>query len=155
MLCGTTMLTLDSKNRVVVPRKIQAQLTTTAQGRISGYLSLGEDRCLYLYSETAFERANQQLETQPFTGEKQRAAKRIFLAFSQPVELDTSGRILIPEEMRAKAGIEKDVVMLGNGDRAELWSLAAWKEYQARHEDVLTELDRVGARATPPAVDLG
>jgi MraZ protein len=140
---GESVHSLDSKNRVFVPRRFQDLLTRTPEGNLVAFLALGEDACLYLFSEAGFKQANEELRTRVFTSEEQRAAKRMFFANSQRVDLDSSGRILIPEKLRQKVGIEKDVVMVGNDDRAEIWPLGGWEDYQERNEGVLKKLSRV------------
>jgi MraZ protein len=145
MFYGESAHSLDAKNRVFVPKRVQDLLTRAAEGNLVAFLSLGEDACLYLFSEAGFKQANEELRTRVFTSEDQRAAKRMFFANSQRVELDASGRILLPEKLRRKVGIEKDVVIVGNDDRAEIWPQGGWEDYQERNEGVLKKLSRVMA----------
>ncbi|MBI5365123.1 MAG: division/cell wall cluster transcriptional repressor MraZ [Planctomycetes bacterium] len=150
MFCGTSEHTLDAKNRVFVPKRIQDFLTRTATGAVQGYLSPGQDRCLCLFPVAGFQQAADELSTTVFTDVEHRAAKRLFFGQSTPVELDSSGRILIPEELREQAGIEKDVVIVGVEDRAELWSVEAWQAYRKKHSGVLEKLNRAPGQ-TPAA----
>lgn len=143
MFCGTSQHALDAKNRVFVPKRIQDGLTRTATGAIQGFLAPGEDRCLYLFPVEGFQAAADELSTRVFTDEEARAAKRLFFGASTPVELDASGRILIPEDLRERVGLEKDVVVVGVDDRAELWPVQAWKSYREKHAAVLGKLNRV------------
>jgi MraZ protein len=140
---GESAHALDAKNRVFVPKRIQDLLTRTPEGSLVAFLTLGEDPCLYLFSEAGFKQANEELKTRIFTSDEQRAAKRMFFANSQRVELDSSGRVLIPEKLRRKVGIEKEVVMVGNDERAEIWPAGVWEDYQERNEGVLKKLNRV------------
>jgi MraZ protein len=143
MFYGESFHSLDAKGRVFVPKRFQDLLTRTSDGSLSAFLALGEDACLYLFSEAGFKLANEELRTRVFTSEEQRAAKRMFFANSQRVDLDSAGRILIPEKLRHKVGMEKDVVMVGNDDRAEIWPRGGWEDYQERNEGVLKKLSRV------------
>ncbi len=143
MFYGESLHSLDAKNRVFVPKRVQDLLTRTPEGSLVAFLCLGEDACLYLFSEPGFKQANEELRTRVFTSEEQRAAKRMFFANSQRVDLDSSGRILIPEKLRQKVGIEKEVVVVGNDDRAEIWPRGGWEDYQERNDGVLKKLSRV------------
>ena len=143
MFYGESVHSLDAKNRVFVPKRVQDLLTRAPEGNLVAFLCLGEDACLYLFSEPGFKQVNEELRTRVFTSEEQRAAKRMFFANSQRVDLDSSGRILIPEKLRQKVGIEKEVVVVGNDDRAEIWPRGGWEDYQERNDGVLKKLSRV------------
>src|SRR4051812_31691472 len=82
MFYGESAHSLDAKNRVFVPKRVQDLLTRAAEGNLVAFLSLGEDACLYLFSEAGFKQANDELRTRVFTSEDQRAAKRMFFANS-------------------------------------------------------------------------
>ena len=112
---------------------------------------LGQDGCLYLFPVEGFHAAAGELSTRVFADVEARAAKRLFFGLSTPVELDSSGRIVIPEELRARVGIEKDVVIVGVEDRAELWPAAGWNAYQREHGSVLETWNR--AASTAPAAN--
>jgi division/cell wall cluster transcriptional repressor MraZ len=65
------------------------------------------------------------------------------------VELDSNGRVLMPDKLKRHAGIDKDVVLVGVRDRAEIWSKEAWDKYEASHGDLLQHLDEVLGRGAP------
>jgi MraZ protein len=155
MFCGTSQHALDAKNRVFVPKRIQDGLTRTATGGLQGYLAPGEDACLYLFPTEGFQAAAQELSTRVFTSEEARAAKRLFFGASTPVELDGSGRILIPEELRSRVGIEREIVFVGVDDRAELWPVRAWETYQKKHAGVLSTLNRIALPGATPGTSPG
>ena len=142
MFYGDSSHTVDDKGRVFVPKRFQDALTLTQDGARVAYVSRGQDACLYLFSESGFQRALGELDTRVFSGEDLRAAKRVFFANTVKVELDASGRILIPEKLRAAASLARDVVMVGVGDRAEIWQRGAWEAYEAKHLRELDHIDR-------------
>src|SRR6185369_13511270 len=74
MFYGESVHSLDAKNRVFVPKRVQDLLTRASEGNLVAFLSLGEDACLYLFSEAGFKQANEELRTRVFTSEEQRAA---------------------------------------------------------------------------------
>ncbi len=143
VLYGEHLHALDTKNRVVVPKRIQEQLTRDPEGAMVAYLAAGQDGCLYLFSERGFERAQRELETRVFAGQAQRAVLRLFFANTARTELDASGRILLPEKLKKHAGIDKDVVIVGVKDRAEIWAKKAWDAYEAQNQELLQHIDEV------------
>jgi len=149
MFCGASPHVLDPKSRVFVPKRIQDHLTRTPTGGLQGYLTPGEDACLYLFTIESFHTAAAALSTRPFADDQARAAKRFFFGSALPVELDSSGRILIPEELRELVGMGREVVIVGVEDRAEIWPAEEWKKYRAKHRDVLGKLNRIAGE--PPA----
>lgn len=143
MLYGEHLHSLDTKNRVVVPKKIQEQLSRDAAGTMVAYLAAGQDGCLYLFSEQGFECAQRELEGRVFAGKAQRAVLRLFFANTARVELDAAGRVLLPEKLKKHAGIDKDVVVVGVKDRAEIWAKESWESYELRNQDLLQHIDEV------------
>ena len=145
MFFGDSSHTIDEKGRVFVPKRVQEGLSRGAEGALVAYLSRGQDACLSLFSEVGFQRALEELNTRVFSGEDVRGLKRVFFANTLRVELDASGRILIPEKLREGARLGKEIVMIGAGDRAEIWAKAAWEKYEAANLKNLDHIDRVFA----------
>ncbi|MDR1815605.1 MAG: division/cell wall cluster transcriptional repressor MraZ [Clostridiales Family XIII bacterium] len=117
MLTGSYINSIDSKGRAVVPAKLRYGLAE----RI--WLVKGIDPCLYLFAPEAWTRFKaENLDGNPFDDPNARQLKRRFLTSSREIEIDGHGRILIPAEYLAYAGIEKDVVFAGMEDMVELWS---------------------------------
>lgn len=143
MLYGEHLHSLDTKNRVVVPKKIQEQLARDEAGSMVAYLAAGQDGCLYLFSERGFEHAQRELESRVFAGKAQRAVLRLFFANTARVELDAAGRVLLPEKLKRHAGIDKDVVIVGVKDRAEVWAKETWESYEMRNQELLQHIDEV------------
>lgn len=150
MFFGESTHSLDDKGRVFVPKRFLEEFSRGAEGAFIAYLTRGQDACLYLFSDAGFQRAVAELSTGVFSGPDARGVMRAFFANTAKVELDASGRVLIPEKLRAGAGLEKDVVIVGVGDRAEIWSRQTWTPYEAEHLAKLDDIDRVlaGERTT-------
>jgi MraZ protein len=140
---GESSHSLDDKGRVFVPKRFLEELSRGPDGALVAYLTRGQDACLYLFSETGFQRAVAELSTSVFSGEDARGVMRAFFANTARVDLDASGRVLIPEKLRVGAGLEKDVVVVGVGDRAEIWSRKVWTPYEAANLAKLDHIDRV------------
>ena len=97
----------------------------------------------YLFSEAGWKAALSQLNTGAFEGTEQRAAQRLFFSHAARIELDGSGRLLIPEMLRKRAGLEKEVVMVGVENRTELWSRERWEKFSEENLRLLEEIDSV------------
>ena len=121
---------LDAKHRVFVPKRFQDVLPYNPKGARVVYLTVGFERCLFLFSEKGFADALAKLKTQPFGGEELRRIQRLFFGRAHKTALDGSGRVVLPEKLRKLAGIEKEVTMVGVGERAELWDSAAWNTFE-------------------------
>ena len=149
MFYGESFHTLDSKGRLFVPKRFQDELSRDADGTPIAFISRGQDACLYLFSEAGFQQALAELQTHVFSGQELRATQRMFFANTARVELDSSSRLLIPEKLRGGVALAKEVVMVGVGDRAEIWPKSAWQQYEARHVDKLDHIDRVLGKEGP------
>lgn len=140
---GESVHSLDAKFRLVVPKRISDHLGRDDAGARTCVLTRGQDRCIYLYSKDGFERAMASLRLAAFSGEDQRAVTRVFLANTFELELDGSGRVLVPEKLRPQLGDERELVVIGNNDHAEVWGKQAWEQYQSRNEGLLDRIDRI------------
>jgi MraZ protein len=140
---GSSEHTLDEKWRVFIPRRFQAGFGFDAEGRTQVYLTRGFERCLALYSEAGFDGLLRRLETEAFAGAEARRMQRLFFSNAHRTLLDGSGRLLLPENLRAQAGIERDVVLIGLVDRVEIWSKPVWKAFESGSAADFDSLDRV------------
>ncbi len=132
--------TMDSKNRVFIPKRFQQVLGRDSEGTMVAILTRGLDGCLFMFSEEGFRRALGRLDTQAFTGKQQRAMQRAFFANTSRVQLDASGRLLVPEKLRSKVGLGKEVVMVGVVNRAEIWPKEKWEEVADQTEGDFDDL---------------
>lgn len=141
MFFGESTHTLDSKNRVFVPKRFQDGLGRDEEGNLTAVLARGFERCLFLFSQSRFEEILRRLRLQPFGAEETRRMQRLFFANTHYATLDGSGRLLLPEKLRSFAGLDKEVVMVGVADRAEIWDKAGWERYEKSNE---SEFDKLG-----------
>lgn len=128
MFIGEYHHTLDEKGRMSVPVKFRVDL---AQGAV---VTRGLDRSLFLYPKSEWQALAEKLASLPFGQADTRAFARLMLAGAMEVEVDKSGRVLLPEYLRNYAGLAKDVVVAGLFNRLEIWDEATWKEYSAKTE---------------------
>jgi MraZ protein len=146
---GDSIHTLDPKNRVFVPKRFQDELTLDSDGQRVAVLTRGFEGCLFLYSQPGFQRVLERMQTQPFGGAQLRTMQRLFFSNVHPQPLDSSGRVLLPEKLRAYASIDKEVVMVGCADRAELWDKARWEKFESENDARFDDLDGVLVGGSP------
>ncbi len=139
MFIGEYHHTLDDKSRVALPARFRASWETGA------ILTRGLDHSLVVFPRVAWERFMGELQTLPWQQAETRALVRLFLAGATEVELDRSGRMLVPEHLRAYASLEREVVFLGLGNRLELWGKGAWEASIAAAE---AQADTIAAALT-------
>ncbi|MGA1202988.1 MAG: division/cell wall cluster transcriptional repressor MraZ [Planctomycetota bacterium] len=130
---------LDDKGRVIVPAKIREQVLVQGLGQADGFVvTPSPDGCLFLYTAKEWESIAEQLASQPRGSAALRKFQRKFFSMAEYLKLDSQSRILIPERLRTRAGIGKELVFAGSYDRIEVWSKASW-EAQLDDDDALYE----------------
>ena len=125
-MTGTYEHSIDAKGRLFIPAKLREELGVTF------YLAMGVDECLAIYPQETWNRFTEKFASLPMS---QSAAMRPLFANASKCELDSQGRIVIPQKLRKDAGLEKDAVIIGVNDRAEIWSAETWN---AREEEEMT-----------------
>ncbi len=123
MFLGEYLHIFDSKNRISVPAKFRKDL-----GRVV-VVTRGLDRCLYMYSKKSWEKEAQKYAAHTSGSAAERGLSRLFLAGSFEADVDQSGRVLIPENLKSFAQIKEKAVIAGVADRVEVWEEHAWNKY--------------------------
>ena len=121
MFMGKYNHTIDPKGRLSIPSKYREVLGDEF------VVSKGMDGCLYVYANDDWKVFEGKLASLPLMSEEARQFARFFLSGAQPVTVDKQGRILMPQDLRDFAGLEKNVVLAGMGGRIEIWSLERWQ----------------------------
>lgn len=138
MARGSNSVSLDAKGRISIPTKHRDDLMRVSEGKLVVTIS-PSDRCLWLYTLTAWEAVERKLVSLPTLHEQTRKIKRMLIGHADDCDMDGSGRILIPAPLREFAMIQKKAVLVGQGDKFEIWDEAQWS---AHREAVLSvELD--------------
>lgn len=120
MFMGEYNHTIDAKGRLIVPSKFREQLGDEF------VVTKGLDGCLFVYDNSEWKNFEEKLQKLPLTNPNARKFSRFFLAGASACEVDKQGRILLPAVLREFAKIEKDAVMVGVGNRIEIWSKESW-----------------------------
>lgn len=122
MFMGRYNHTIDPKGRLSIPSKYRETLGEEF------VVSKGMDGCLFVYASDAWKVFEEKLASLPLINAEARQFARFFLSGAQYVTVDKQGRILMPQDLREFAGLEKDVVLAGMGGRIEIWSLDKWND---------------------------
>src|SRR5512134_2606871 len=117
MFQGSSLLTLDDKGRLSMPTRYRDEIVTACEGQLT--ITRNWDSCLLIYPRPTWEKkkielAAMSMEAAPFA--------RILFGGAQDIDLDTAGRMLVPATLRTLAGLERDVLLIGMGNRFELWN---------------------------------
>lgn len=134
MLLGEYQHNLDIKGRVAVPAKFRDNLKAGA------IITRGLDNCLFVFTASEWEALARKLVALPLAQANSRAFTRLMLAGAMDVEIDTQGRILIPDYLRKYAGLSKQVVIAGLYNRIEVWDATVWEHYKQKTESASQEI---------------
>ena len=137
MFIGEYNHSIDAKGRLIVPAKYRDELGEHF------FVTKGLDGCLFAYDEKDLQ---EKVMSLPLSNKASRDISRFFLGSAQESEFDKQGRILLAAPLREHAGLEKDVVLVGVGNRIEIWSK---ERYDASEEgfdadDVALKLEELG-----------
>jgi transcriptional regulator MraZ len=141
---GVTELVLDAKGRLAVPARHRETLAATGDSRL--VITADPSRCLLVYPRVIWEPIQDRLMSLSGFNERIRALQRLLVGHADDAELDSSGRILVSPALRAFARLERDVVLVGQGRRFELWNAPEW---QAKTAQAIA----VDAGGLPPELD--
>ena len=143
LLIGEHLHSLDEKKRVSLPKQFRSALGKKV------VMTRGLDNCLVIFSPKAWEKMAQRLQALSFVNPDTRGFSRFMLSGAAEVEVDSAGRLLIPDHQKAYAGLKKEVVFAGISDRVEVWDKACWAAYKSRIEQdaeaMAAKLGEIGA----------
>lgn len=125
MLIGNYLAKFDiKKGRTALPKKFRQLL-----GR-KIIITAGLENTLMIISQNSWEKVVGGIINKPFISGPARETDRFLLGSAFEVELDSQGRFIIPQTLRLYAGLSRDIVFVGVGNRVEIWSQKAWKKHQ-------------------------
>ncbi len=128
MLIGEYLHTLDDKKRLSLPAKFRKEV-----GR-QVVVTRGLDGCLFMFPRKSWEAIAKKVSALPVGGSDTRGMSRFLLAGAVEVEVDSGGRILVPEYLKEFAQLKSRVILAGVSDRVEIWNDKVWDEYKRRIE---------------------
>ena len=122
---------------MAVPTKYRDRLQSTAEGQLVVTLDMS-DPCLLIYPVTEWEDIERKLVRLPSLNKQAARLKRLLLGHASEVELDSHGRILLPPALRELVNLEKRIILLGQGNKFEVWNEQTWND---RRDQWLEETD--------------
>ena len=134
MFQGSHSITMDSKGRIAIPAKQRECFVSLSEGRIV-MTAHTQDRCVLVYPETEWEVIRPQIEALPTFNKQALRAQRLLLGYATALELDANGRVLVPPTLRDYAGLDKSLMLVGLGNKFELWNEAMWLQSVAEIDD--------------------
>ena len=134
MFIGEYHHSVDDKGRLIIPSKFRDELGTKF------IITRGIENCLFVYSMESWEKIVNKLETLPFTKKDARAFIRFFLSGASEAEFDKQGRINITSPLISYANITKECVVIGTGDRLEIWSEESWNDFFTSAKDSMSDI---------------
>ncbi len=133
MFRGIHSVNMDAKGRLAVPARFREGLQAASGGSIVLTIDPNAPN-LALYPLEQWEEIQSRIEALPSLNPQARRLKQLFIGYAFDLDLDANGRILIPPKLREYASLEKALVLLGQGQKIEVWSEPLWNE---RFEEML------------------
>lgn len=134
MFIGEYHHTIDDKGRIIVPAKFRDELGS------SFVVTRGIESCLFVYPNKNWNQICEKLNSLPFTRKDARIFNRFFMSGATNVELDKQGRINIAAPLINHANLTKDCVIIGTGDRLEIWSKEDWDSFFNSNKDSMSDI---------------
>jgi len=143
MFRGVNPINLDAKGRMAMPSRYRESIAAYCAGQMVATID-AQSRCLLLYPLPDWEEIQAKIDALPSFNPASVRLKRLLIGHATDIELDGSGRLLLPSTLREYASLDKRVVLLGQGRKFEIWSEELWNQTR---DDYLKE---VGSQDTIP-----
>ena len=134
MFIGEYHHTIDEKGRIIIPAKFREALGKEF------IITRGIENCLFVYSLQNWAKITDKLSSLPFTKKDARTFNRFFMSGATSVELDKQGRVNISQPLTQYANLVKDCIVIGTGDRLEIWSQESWNSFFDSTKDSMSDI---------------
>ena len=134
MFMGEFHHNIDDKGRLILPAKFREELGD------SFIITRGLEDCLFIYSMNEWQKITCKLNNLPFTKKDARSFMRFFLSGATATEFDKQGRINITSPLISYADLKKECVIIGVGDRIEVWSSEKWSNFYDINKEKMTDI---------------
>ena len=134
MFIGEYHHTIDEKGRIIIPSKFREELGERF------IITRGIENCLFVYSLRDWEKICEKLNNLPFTRRDARVFNRFFLSGATDVELDKQGRVNLSSPLITYANIKNKCVIIGTGDRLEVWAQESWDVFFDSTKDSMSDI---------------
>lgn len=122
-MTGEFIHSIDAKGRLFIPSRLRGELGEAF------YITVSMEKCLSVYSQESWDVFTRKCDAMPYV--KQRKMRPLF-ALAARCEIDAQGRIVLPQNLRQFAGLERDVAVVGCNNHAEIWDLERWQEINSQ-----------------------
>jgi MraZ protein len=133
---GVTSLNLDAKGRIAIPTRYRDRLVESCASEL--VITVDKDRCLLIYPKPTWLDIEEKLRSLPSFDEAARNLQRLYIGNAHEIDMDGQGRILLPQELRKFANLEKKIALVGQINKFELWDEETWN---ARQDAWLQKID--------------
>ena len=130
MFRGINAINIDGKGRIAVPTRYRDALLAEDAGAVVATIDT-EETCLLLYPVKAWQVIESNLQRLPSFNAQARRIQRLLIGHATDLELDSNGRLLLPPLLREYAHLDKRVVLIGQGNKFEIWDEALWQTRRA------------------------
>ena len=130
MFRGLNKISFDTKGRISIPTKYREELLKISKKKLICTIDL--DYCLLLYPLPSWLKIEQQIMKLPTLNTTSRKLQRLLVGHATDIEMDKSGRLLIPYELREFSMIKKEAMLIGQGNRFELWDYLRWTKLREK-----------------------
>jgi MraZ protein len=149
MFRGASKITLDDKGRLVLPARYRERVVERSKGQV--VVTVDRDgECLLIFPLSDWEDLERRLMELPNLQPQVRRLQRLMVGYATELTLDGHGRMLLPQELREFARLERHAVLIGQGSRCELWDEARWNE----RRDVWLKSDTTQSELPPELASL-
>ncbi len=124
MFRGATKITLDAKGRMAIPTRYRERVLARCDGHLVA--TVDRDYCLLIYPLPEWEDIERKLTRLSNLNKQARALQRLMMGHAAELDMDSAGRILLPRELRDFAGLERSAMLIGQGNKFELWDEERW-----------------------------
>jgi MraZ protein len=125
---GISSLNLDAKGRLAIPTRYREQLVDVCASEL--VITADKDHCLLIYPKPTWLEIEQKLIAMPTFDDAARNLQRLYIGSATEIDMDGQGRILLPQELRQFASLDKKVALVGQINKFELWDEETYKSKQ-------------------------
>lgn len=143
MIRGANSLNLDGKGRLAIPSRYRDALSERCDGKMVVTVNNTKEHCLWLYPMDEWVEVEQKIVSLPSFNPEHQKLKRFLLGYASDVEVDGSGRILLPAPLREFAMMKKSVFLVGQGNKFEIWSDELWNAKRSQWLDESMDTDNL------------
>ena len=126
MFKGISNLSIDVKGRASMPQRYRSDFSSKNKSKL--VITADKDKCLLIYTQSSWAIIEKRLSNLPSYNKEARFIQRLLIGYATESEIDSQGRFLIPIPLREYAGIQKKIILLGQGSKFELWSENIWNK---------------------------